>query len=66
MTGYQNISTLEPMASGLTPTDIPSILKQRVRWGRGLLQSIFNIRALTNPKLTIAQRFVYLNGFLYW
>lgn len=66
MTGYQNISTLEPMASGLTPTDMPSILKQRVRWGRGLLQSIFNIRALTNPKLTIAQRFVYLNGFLYW
>ncbi len=32
MAGYQNISTSEPMASGLTPTDIPSILKQRIRW----------------------------------
>lgn len=66
MAGYQNISTLEPMASGLTPTDIPSILKQRIRWGRGVVQSIYNIRAFTNSKLTIAQRLVYLNGFLYW
>lgn len=66
MAGYQNISTLEPMASGLTPSDIPSILKQRVRWGRGVVQSIYNIRAFTNPKLTFAQRLVYLNGFLYW
>lgn len=55
MAGYQNISTLEPMASGLTPTDIPSILKQRIRWGRGVVQSIYNIRAFTNSKLTIAQ-----------
>lgn len=66
MASYQNISTLEPMASGLTPTDIPSILKQRIRWGRGVVQSIYNIRAFTNSKLTIAQRLVYLNGFLYW
>lgn len=66
MAGYKNISTLEPMASKLIPTDIPSILKQRVRWGRGVVQSIFNIRTLTNPKLTIAQLLMYLNGFLYW
>ncbi|MGK0718596.1 glycosyltransferase family 2 protein [Aerococcus urinaeequi] len=46
MAGYQNISTLEPMASGLPPTDIPSILKQRIRWERGGVQSIFNIRVV--------------------
>jgi cellulose synthase (UDP-forming) len=66
MAGYQNISTLEPKASGLTPTDIPSILKQRIRWGRGVVQSVYNIRAFTNPKLTWAQRFVYINSYLYW
>ena len=66
MAGYQNLSTLEPKASGLTPTDIPSILKQRIRWGRGVVQSVYNIRAFTNPKLTMAQRFVYINSYLYW
>lgn len=66
MAGYQNIFTLESMASGLTPTDISSILKQRVCGSRGMVQSIFNIRALKNPKLTIVQCLVYLNGCLYW
>ncbi|MHC5374463.1 glycosyltransferase [Enterococcus sp. LJL120] len=64
--GYKNISTLEPMASGLTPTDIPSVLKQRIRWGRGVVQSVRNLHILTNKNLTLQQKLVYLNGFLYW
>lgn len=46
--GYKSISTLEPMASGLTPTDIPSTLKQRIRWGRGVVQSVYNLHLFTN------------------
>lgn len=64
--GYKNISTLEPMASGLTPTDIPSVLKQRVRWGRGVVQSVRNLHLLTNKNLTVQQKLVFLNGYLYW
>lgn len=64
--GYKNISTIEPMASGLTPTDVPSVLKQRIRWGRGVVQSIKNIHLLTNKNLTLQQKMVFLNGFLYW
>ena len=30
--GYRSLSTLQPMASGLSPIDIPSALKQRIRW----------------------------------
>lgn len=33
--GYESMSTLEPMASGLTPTDFRSMLNQRTRWARG-------------------------------
>lgn len=66
MAGYRSISTLEPMASGLTPEDIPSVIKQRVRWGRGVIQSVRNIRLLTNRQLTFKQKLVFLNGYLYW
>lgn len=64
--GYKNISTLEPMASGLTPTDIPSVLKQRIRWGRGVVQSVHNLKLFTNKNLTFQQKLVFMNGYLYW
>lgn len=64
--GYKSLSTLEPLASGLTPTDIRSVLKQRTRWGRGVIRSVFNVKLLTNPHLTSGQKIVFLNGFLYW
>ena len=64
--GYKSISTIEPMASGLTPTDIPSVLKQRVRWGRGVVQSVKNLHLITNKDLTIQQKLVFLNSYLYW
>lgn len=64
--GYKNISTLEPMSSGLTPTDIPSVLKQRIRWGRGVVQSIKNLHLFKNKNLTLQQKLVFLNGYLYW
>lgn len=64
--GYKSISTLEPMASGLTPTDVPSVLKQRIRWGRGVVQSVHNLRIITNKNLTLQQKLVFLNSYLYW
>ena len=64
--GYNSFSTSEPKASGLTPTDIPSILKQRIRWARGVVQSVRNIHLLRNRNLAFRQKLVYLNGYLYW
>lgn len=64
--GYSSFSTSEPKASGLAPTDIPSILKQRIRWARGVVQSVRNLRLLRNKKLAFQQKLVYLNGYLYW
>ena len=54
------------MASGLTPTDLKSVIKQRVRWGRGVIRSSYNMNIFFNPKLTMGQRIVYINGYLYW
>ncbi|WP_203351187.1 glycosyltransferase family 2 protein [Streptococcus uberis] len=64
--GYLNYSTTKPMASGLTPTDLRSVIKQRIRWGRGVIKSSYNVNIFFNPKLTIGQRLIYLNGYLYW
>lgn len=64
--GYRNISTIEPLASGITTTDVPSMIKQRVRWGRGVIQSTKNVRLLTNKGLTFPQKLIFLNSYLYW
>lgn len=64
--GYKNISTIEPMASGLTPVDFKSVMKQRVRWARGVIQSIYNLKVPFNPHLSLPQKLVYMNSYLYW
>lgn len=64
--GYSNYSTEEPMASGLTPTSLRSVIKQRIRWGRGVIRSSYNTNIFFNKNLTLGQRIVYINGFLYW
>lgn len=64
--GYSSISTLEPMASGLTPMDIPSMFKQRIRWARGVIRSVHNLKILTNKNLSFPQKMVFLNSYLYW
>lgn len=64
--GYKSISTLEPKASGLTPTDISSTLKQRIRWGRGVVQSVHNLHLFTNKRLSLQQKLIFFNSYLYW
>ncbi|MBG9987745.1 glycosyltransferase [Aerococcaceae bacterium DSM 111176] len=64
--GYRSISTLEPMASGLTPMDIPTMFNQRIRWARGVVRSVGNIKLFTNSNLKLSQKLVFLNSYLYW
>lgn len=64
--GYASISTDLPMASGVTPNDIASVLKQRIRWARGMIQSVKNLNLFFTRKLTWRKKIIYLNGYLYW
>lgn len=64
--GYMNYSTTKPMASGLTPTDLRSVIKQRIRWGRGVIKSSYNTNIFFNPKLSFGQKMIYVNGYFYW
>lgn len=64
--GYITYATDEILSAGLTTTTIKSMLKQRVRWARGVLQSLQNTKAVFTKKLSIPARITYLNSFLYW
>lgn len=64
--GYITYATQEVQAAGLTTTTIPSMIKQRTRWARGIIQSLQNTRAVFSNKLPFWTRLTYLSSFLYW
>lgn len=66
MAGYITYATDNIEAHGLSTTDISSMMKQRIRWARGVIQSIQNTHAVISTKLPISARITYLNAFLYW
>lgn len=64
--GYVTYATNEVQAAGLSTTTVASMIKQRTRWARGVIQSIQNTHALFTPKLSLAARLTYLSAYLYW
>lgn len=64
--GYITYATGEVLAAGLSTTTVKSMIGQRVRWARGVLQSIRNTRAVFSRKLPLAARLTYLSAWLYW
>lgn len=64
--GYITYATDEIQAAGLTTTTVKSMLKQRVRWAGGVIQSLQNTNAVFTSKLPLLSRITYLNSFLYW
>lgn len=64
--GYITYATEEVQAAGLTTTTIQGMMKQRIRWARGIIQSLQNTRAIVSKKLPLRTRITYLSSFLYW
>lgn len=63
---YITYATSETLSAGLSTTTIPSMIKQRTRWARGIIQSVQNTNAIFSSKLKLSGRITYLNSFLYW
>ncbi len=63
--GYTCIAIPDPLVSGLSPTSIDSLIKQRVRWGRGCVQTLFRARFLFS-KTSIETKLSYFGALLYW
>ena len=64
--GYITYATDEVQAAGLSTTTISGMIKQRIRWARGIIQSLQNTGAVFSKKLSFSARITYLNSFLYW
>lgn len=63
---YITYATSEIQAAGLTTTDFKSMIKQRKRWGQGVIQSLQNTNAIFTRKLSRGGRITYLSSYLYW
>jgi cellulose synthase (UDP-forming) len=65
--GYQVAYLNEAIAFGEAPNRSVDHLKQRVRWARGILQTLFtDVNPITCQNLSFWQRFYHLVGVLYW
>lgn len=63
---FKVYATDEVQSAGLSTTTVGSMIKQRVRWARGIIQSIWNTNAIFTSKLPFKSRLTYLNSYLYW
>lgn len=64
--GYKCLAINHVLASGLSPTDLKSLINQRVRWGRGCIQTGRKMHLIFNRKLKFKQKINYLASVWYW
>lgn len=64
--GYRCYALDEIHASGLSPADLKSLIKQRERWGRGCIQTGRKLNILFRKGLNFEQKLSYLSAISYW
>lgn len=64
--GFVSLGTGEPLASGLSPTDLSSLIQQRVRWGRGCINVFHHIPFFWQRQYSIPQKLNYWSSISYW
>ena len=64
--GYKCIAIADVHASGLSPEDLKSLIKQRERWARGCIQSGRKLNILFRKGLNWKQKLSYLSSITYW
>lgn len=64
--GFRTRFVPDVIAAGLAPESFATLLTQRTRWSRGNIQTVRKWNPLTLPGLTFMQRWLYLDGIIYW
>lgn len=64
--GHRCIAIDKPLAKGLAPITVKSLIKQRERWARGCIFSLRRMHLLTNKKISWAQKIAYGGCRIYW
>lgn len=56
--GYITYASSEVLAAGLSTTTVPAMIRQRIRWARGVIQSIRNTNAVFTGQLSLARGYL--------
>lgn len=64
--GYKCYAVNEVHASGLSPSDLKSLIKQRDRWARGCIQTGRRLNILFRKGLSFEQKISYISAIYYW
>ncbi|MBR3585182.1 MAG: glycosyltransferase [Oscillospiraceae bacterium] len=64
--GYKGIAITDVLAEGEAPESLGSLIRQRVRWASGCIQSGRQAHLLFGKGLTFRQRLSYLMAVSYW
>lgn len=63
---YICYATSEVLASGVSPSDLKSLIQQRNRWARGCITTGRKMHIIFSRDLTLAQKVNYLASIWYW
>jgi len=64
--GYKTVYLNEILASGLSPENLEDLYNQRIRWGRGAVQTFKAHNPLRQSGLSFMQKVIYFDALLYW
>lgn len=64
--GYKCFAIGEVHASGMAPSDLMSLIKQRQRWARGCIQTGRRLNILFRKGLSFSQKLSYMSAISYW
>ena len=64
--GYLSLATPEPLASGQSPHSFSEHIKQRTRWGRGVIVTARKMKIWRRKNLTLSQKLNYWSSVVYW
>ena len=64
--GFISLAIPEPLASGMTPYTFDEHIKQRTRWGRGVIVTARKLGIWRRKGLNLQQKFNYWSSTVYW
>lgn len=64
--GFVSLALDEPLASGQTPHTFKEHIKQRTRWGRGVIVTAKKLHILGRKTLSLRQKISYMSSVTYW
>lgn len=64
--GFISLAISEPLASGVTPYTFKEHIKQRTRWGRGVIVTARKLGIWRRKELSAQQKINYWSSVVYW